>query len=562
MRLNSLSIRVNEVPIRVISFKDGLSIITNKKGVGRSGNSVGKSTLSRIIDYLFLGSIDPIYIDEEFSKPNETIESLFKNSIVEAELIFIGLDNVLHQISRNLCINNADCKYYFDGEKIIKKEYEVKLQSVFFAITTRRPSIRFLAPKFIRNESHRMLNTTKFLDEHQSSKDYSELFIYLFGFQNTNLLTEKRDAANLIKKRDRNKTSINAIIREQKPQSLIISYKTEIKELEEQFLKFDYSPEYNDPISYLNELQENENRLTERILSIDRKISNIIDTTKILTDEGVNYLSNELKEIYEFAGVSIESGIREYEEVILFHKNLVVKKKNYLTINLPSLEKIKDIYLSKLNVIQENKVKVFSNLRSKEHIQRISESLKTLGELKESLGKIEGVFDQQVKANLDSNIAHESLTSILKQIEPEFSNVILFESEFNKEFKRITSLVHGEEYSFNLNFDMVNGNCNLEVINNSPNPEGGKKKAEVIAFDLSYIYTVYETKSKRPNFVFHDSIEDIDQKQVDVLFELARKLHGQQIVSMLSENLSEEMYKKYYEDIVLFLSDDDMFFKV
>jgi len=562
MRLNSLSIRVNEVPIRVISFKDGLSIITNKKGVGRSGNSVGKSTLSRIIDYLFLGSIDPIYIDEEFSKPNETIESLFKNSIVEAELIFIGLDNVLHQISRNLCINNADCKYYFDGEKINKKEYEVKLQSVFFAITTRRPSIRFLAPKFIRNESHRMLNTTKFLDEHQSSKDYSELFIYLFGFQNTNLLTEKRDAANLIKKRDRNKTSINAIIREQKPQSLIQSYKTEIKELEEQFLKFDYSPEYNDPISYLNELQENENRLTERILSIDRKISNIIDTTKILTDEGVNYLSNELKEIYEFAGVSIESGIREYEEVILFHKNLVGKKKNYLTINLPSLEKIKDIYLSKLNVIQENKVKVFSNLRSKEHIQRITENLKTLGELKESLGKIEGVFDQQVKANLDSNIAHESLTSILKQIEPEFSNVILFESEFNKEFKRITSLVHGEEYSFNLNFDMVNGNCNLEVINNSPNPEGGKKKAEVIAFDLSYIYTVFETKSKRPNFVFHDSIEDIDQKQVDVLFELARKLHGQQIVSMLSENLSEEMYKKYYEDIVLFLSDDDMFFKV
>jgi len=562
MKLHNLTIKINGISKRVITFKDGLNIVTNKKGYGRSGNSVGKSTLSRIVDYLFLASISPIYIDDEFHKANEQIEKIILNSIVEAELSFIGMDNNIHQISRNLCTNPDDSVFYVDGEKIGKKVYESSLQKLFFDIDTRRPSVRFLAPKFIRNESHRMLNTTKFLDKRQGSKDYSELFLYILGFQKTTLLTEKRDATNLITRRKRNSKSLNAIVKEQKPSSLIKELKKEIEILEKDFFKFEYSPEYSDPIGQLSILQEQENKCSNNILKVDRKIKNLNKTIESLSNEGGNYLCKELKGIYNFAGVAIESGIREYEDVLSFHDNLVAKKRQFLEIDIPSLENTKSNYTLELNTIHSNKIKIFSEMRSTEHIEKITASLKKLGHLKESLGKVEGLVFQQKKANSDLFTAESDLEKILIEIEKEISNVELFEKTINIELKKITKLVHAEEYSFNLNFNKKDGVCAPEIINISPNPEGGKKKAEVIAFDLSYIHAINKTSIKRPNFVFHDSIEDIDQKQIDVLFELSRKIPGQQIVSMLSENMSDEMYEKYKEDVVLFLSEDDMFFKV
>ncbi|MGK0307257.1 MAG: hypothetical protein ACI8RP_000208 [Urechidicola sp.] len=562
MKLNSLIITIDKNPVRSVIFKDGLNIVTNKKGIGRSGNSVGKSTLSRVVDFLFLGSIEPIYIDEEFKNPNKKIESLLENSVVEAELSFIGVDNKLHQIVRNLTINKDDSTFFVDGLEKDKKEYEKQLQFLFFNISTRRPSVRALAPKFIRNDGNRMLNTTKFLDKHSGSKDYSELFLYLFGFENTNLLTEKRDATNLINRRKRNSTSLNAIVREQKPSKLVHELREKINSMENQFLKFDYSPDFDDPITYLTQLQEKEDLFSDNLMKIERKILNIKNTIQILSNQGGNHLSKELKEIYEFAGVAIESGARKYEEVLAFHDNLVAKKRQYLSTDLPSLNGRKEILISDLNKTHSEKAKVFTNMRSREHINRITENLKELGQLKIDLGRSEGVIDQQNKAISDLSEAEKSLAKILESMNKEFTNIDIFEKHFNKEFERITELVLADKYNFNLNFDKEKGSCKLEIDNQIPNPEGGRKKAEVIAFDFSYIYAVNTTGSLRPSFIIHDSIEDIDQKQIDLLFEQSRILPGQQIISLLSENLSQEFCDKYDKDVVLYLTEDEMFFKV
>lgn len=52
MRLNKLIILKNNTLVREVPFKDGLNLIINKRTSGKdSGNSVGKSTLSRVLDY-------------------------------------------------------------------------------------------------------------------------------------------------------------------------------------------------------------------------------------------------------------------------------------------------------------------------------------------------------------------------------------------------------------------------------------------------------------------------------------------------------------------------------
>lgn len=563
MKLDSLEIKINSEVKRLVKFEIGLNLITNKPNSGRTGNSVGKSTLSRVVDFLMLGSIDNIYIDEEFKKPNLEIEALFKNNIVTASLSFFDFSNKINQISRNLCIGGeSESKFWVNGEIVEEKGYESFIQDKIFNISTRRPSVRAVAPKFIRNDSHRMLSTTKFLDKRQGPKDYSELFLYLFGFNNTSLLTEKRDATNLVNRRKRNSTSINALVKEQKPTSEIKKYKADAKELESNLLKFEYSSEYSNPIERLSELQVKEDRYTEELLSIQRKVDNINHTIELLSKDKDGYLINELKAIYSFSGVAIDGALRELEDVILFHRNLVEKKRHFLTIDLPKLNEESEGLQAELSSIRKDKLQVFSDMRSKESLDNVTKNLKRLGELKVELGKLEGLMEQQSKAKLDQTEAEVQLQKILEAISKEIDNVYEFEKKFNTHLGSLTKSLHDEEYSIDLEFNKNSGICSIELNNSATNPEGGKKKAEVIAFDFAYIHAINELKLNRPNFIFHDSIEDIDKKQIEDIFKEAKKLPGQQILSMLSDKISEETYKKISKNVILSLDEDEKFFCV
>jgi len=562
MQLNNLEITVDNELKRLVKFHEGLNLITNKPDSGRTGNSVGKSTLSRVIDFLMLGDIASIYIDEEFKKPNKEIEKLFLESDVVASLSFFDYIKSIHQISRNLSIVDENKKFFIDGESVDQNDYESFIQENFFSIKTRRPSVRSVVPKFIRNNSHRMLSTTKFLDKRSGSKDYSELFLYLFGFQDTVLLTEKRDATNLVSRRKRNSKSLNAMVKEQKPSNEIKKYKASAKELEINLLKFDYSPEYSNPIERLSELQSKEDSFTTALLNVERRMENIEKTIQLLSKDPNGYLINEMKAIYEFSGVAIDSALRDLEDVILFHNNLVDKKSKFLSIDMPNLSEEKRGLIAELRAVRKDKLKVFSDIRTKESIDNITSKLKHLGELKVELGKLEGLLDQQSKAKKDLKSAEDELTEILEAISKEIDNVYLFEKCFNKHLKRITKILHDEEYEIDLDFNKNSGLCSIKMNNEATNPEGGKKKTEVVAFDFAYIHTVDELSLNRPKFIFHDSIEDIDKNQIEDIFDLSILLPGQQILSMLSDKISMKTYESVYNKIVLLLDEDEKFFRV
>lgn len=562
MRLQSLKLTIDKHVVRTIQFKDGLNLITNKKGVGRTGNSIGKSTLSRVVDYLFLGGIDSIYIDDEFKRPNEKIEHLFRTSDVEAELIIRAYDGVDRSISRNLCIEPARREFKVDGKAVDQDKYESSLHEILFRVVTSRPSVRSLVPKFVRNDSHRMLNTAKFLDLRSSGKDYAEVFLYLFGFDDTKLLTEKREATNAVSKRKKHNASINALVKEQKPRSDISKYASRIVGIEKELLSFKFSNRFQDPLGLLGELQVKEEQFTQEILGINRKINNINKTIELLSNNGGNYLAAQLREIYSYAKVSVDSVVDDFESVLAFHDGLVAKKKQFISVDLPELEDRRVGIEGRIEGINRERQDVFSDMKSAESVSNITSKIKDLGDLKVELGKLEGLLDQQKKTSDSLRKAQDDLDEILQRVSKALSNVYIFEGKFNGHFSAITRKTHAEDYLFELNFDEASGVCDPKVINTASNPEGGRKKAEVIAFDFSYIQAVIDTGINRPLFVFHDGIEDIDQKQIDEIFSISNAMGGQQIVSILSDKLTDGMYQKYLPDMVLMLADDDMFFRV
>ncbi|EIG93916.1 PF10088 domain protein [Escherichia coli 97.0246] len=70
-------------------------------------------------------------------------------------------------------------------------------------------------------------------------------------------------------------------------------------------------------------------------------------------------------------------------------------------------------------------------------------------------------------------------------------------------------------------------------------------------------------KLKRPTFVIHDSIEDVDVNQIRDIFFEANNINGQYIVSILSDKFSEDAdMKMMMSNSILELSSTNKFFKV
>lgn len=563
MKLIKLEIEINGKIVREIKFRDNLNIITNKKNVNTAGNSVGKSTLGRVLDYLFDGSISPIYIDEEFNTPNSQIESLFRNKIVYVILEYMGLTNNTSIIKRRLSPQKELQDYFLDSRKVPKEDYISHIMKTIFNVFSNKPTIRKLAPKFFRTNSHRMLHTVKFDNGRNiSNSDISTVFLYLFNFNNTDLLTKRAQLNLSINRYTKQLKAFNSVIIEQKMIGAIKKIQKDIERLEKSMLSTDKDIDKLKLVNNINTIDDNQNLLSDKILSLDLKIKNIIMTEQILTSGNQIYLIDELKSIYDYASIKIESVLNDYNQSLIFHNQLLSTKKEFILDGLENLQKERLKCEEKVAELNKRKDHLYFELKSKKKIEDLSNTVKEIGELNKNLVRFSSVVEerntiQSKKVNKDTE-----LRNLANELKKELINVEKFEKTLVKNFKNYTKKFYKVEYTFSLNLDKDKSECTPSVDEIESNNEGGLKRLEVILFDLSYIKTVNEENVNRVNFVLHDSIDDIDIEHIKEIFLESSKLSGQHILSMLSDKLSDEQYKKYKEHIILELSEDDKFFTV
>ncbi len=560
--LDKLTIFKNGDILREINFKKGLNLITNSFGVGRTGNGVGKTTLPRVVDFIFMGQLDVVYVDPEYKEANKEIKGFFEKNDVMATLLVSRGEHKRKSFSRTLNIKSSDQVYFVDERIVPKSEYEESLRLFVFNVESDRPSLRFLAPKFLRHDSHKMLHTTHFLDKRTSNSDYSEVLLYLFGFHDTNALSEKRKMKNNLKKRKENLKALNSIVKEQNLARDIKEYRENVESLQQSLLKFEYSQKYSDPVGELSKLQAMEDGLAHQILSVERKISNINLTVDDFLTKKDKYLLDELLTIYEYAGVTIDRGVADLKEAMSFHRRIVEKKRFFLERDLPILKaKLKELK-DDIERAKKQKSDIFADMRSKQSIDRITDNLRRLGELNVELGKLEGLLEQQTVAKHKLEAAGDQYENILEEIQGQIILVKSFIAVINVYFLDLAKSLLSEEYTVFFDFDSARDHCDVYIENGATNPEGGKKKLEVISFDLSYIQAVHHTGYVRPSFVFHDSIEDVDSKQILEIFEYSETFPGQHIISMLSDKLSAEDFEKYKSSMILVLDENNKFFGV
>lgn len=563
MKLLRFLLEIDGKKIREIPFFDNLNIITSKKNSDASGNSVGKSTLGRILDYLFDGSIKPIYIDEEFQTPKQEIEQLLTISEVYVSLEYLGLDNQYNIIKRRLSTNVDLQDYILNGEEVTSKEYNAHIMGSIFNVYSAKPTLRKLAPKFFRTTQHRMTKTVNFDNGRNVSRsDISTVFLYLFNFNDTEILTKVHKLKTTIKGYERNLKAFNSVISQDKIVSSITSIRREIAKLERSLLSSEKGIDKLEIVSKINAIDDEQNTLSDEILSLDLKIKNIIETKKILSNNEQVYLLSELQSIYEYASVKIESTLEDYRQALAFHNHLLSTKLEFVSHGLINLQEEHEKATVRFAQLNNQKHSLFDELKSKKKIEEISDAMKEIGKLDKELAKLTAIIDK--KDDIDSRLFSErkNLTELSGELEAELTNVASFEQKFIDNFKKYTHDFYGVEYKFSLHLDQEKGECIPHVDDVESNNEGGLKRLEVVTFDLAYIKTVCDLKALRPNFVLHDSIDEIDIQHVRKVFDESIKLPGQHIVSMLSDKLNHEDYQKYKPHIILELSQSNKFFKI
>lgn len=178
MRLIRLVIMRADSVVRSIEFKQGLNLILDKPTQEsiQSGNNVGKTTVLRLIDFCLGSDGDDIWQDSEFKSVNQDVYDYLHGSVPVS--IAMTVENIIREtqycLKRSFGVKKISGAAFFIDEITYKNvtDYRVAVKQLLFGSSGAKPTLRQLAPKFVRSSQGLMSKTLKFLGEYTREVDY------------------------------------------------------------------------------------------------------------------------------------------------------------------------------------------------------------------------------------------------------------------------------------------------------------------------------------------------------------------------------------------------------
>ncbi|MEH8127391.1 DUF2326 domain-containing protein [Aeromonas veronii] len=565
MRLCKLQVIKNNNILREITFKKGLNLIVNVDSkVARSGNSVGKSTPSRLIDFIFMSSGDDIYTESEFRKVIPEVAELIDENEIIIELYFVGFDGKDHLIGRNLTRISKNSLFYINRERVSKASYQELVAQQIFGQREEKPSIRSLSHKFIRNTNEKMQNTARFLHLNAKPDEYDQLYLFLFGFIGLNLLKEKATLTNQIATKRKHLASYRSPHKESALLKMIKPLEVEESILKLKISEFDFKDAQESSVKELVKIQGEISDLTIVYSELEAKSAYLSKSIDKLRKGASNIDGKELRDIYAEAGVAISDKLkRTYEDLVVFHNKILSNKINLILSELGVTKTHSEEIRIKINNLQAMESNVFRNIKEPDTLKSIGQMYNELSLIREEIASTKTLLQkiEDTKSEIDS--IESNKRKVVLKIQDNIASLEKNIEVFNRNFGDLSKLFYDERYIFDLSFDSEKGKCEFDVVCVTPNSTGGKKKGELSAFDLAYINFVNEINLKRPTFIIHDSIEDVDINQIFDIFHAANNIEGQYIVSVLSDKISDSRFDAFKNNsVILELSESDKFFKL
>lgn len=562
MFLKCLTIQNEDKIIRKIPFHKGINLIvdeTKSPDKTESGNSVGKTTVLRLIDFCLDGNGKNIYTDPEFKGTNKKIEQFLKNNNIIISLTLI--EDINNESSREIVIERNFLTYKkkvqrINGEILGNEDFSSVLKEMIFSSQFDKPTFKQLKSKNIRDEKNKLVNTIKVLDAFTTNVEYELLFLFWLGIDSDiskDKLVRDKNLEDKLQARLRKESNLPQI-----NQSLIIVNK-EIEDLNKKKECFNLNDKYEDDIHQLNIIKSKINISSTRLSRLELRKELIIESQVSLKKEYANISTSQIEKLYEKAKILIPNLQRTFEETLSFHNEMIKQKMSYITEELPTLEREINQEKRLLNdlLIQE---KALSEKLSKsgaiEEIQVIIDELNLFYEKKGNLEEQKRLWE---KSNDNLKQINEKLENINKNILSKDELIQKRIEDFNVYFSDISSRLDGVHSL--LSADCVDGIYRFSIDNIEGNPGTGSKKSQMASFDLAYIKFADILGIPCLHFVLQDQIENVHSNQItNLLTEIVSEVNCQYVLPVLRDKLPVDLDIKMFE--ILSLSQDDKLFKV
>ncbi|MBP3950298.1 hypothetical protein [Bacillus suaedae] len=550
MYLKSLRIvEGNGKEIRNVPFKTGLNIIVDESNDER-GNNVGKTTFLKIID-ICLGSKDKKYIwtDNDTNSQTNQLKEYINSQKVFTELTFEKKKQIY-----TLKVELFDKgKRFINGKKYNLKDYHEALNEIIFNIE-KPPSFRQLINKFVRIKQKMDNHTTlKFLNQNTTTREYRNIYDFLFKLDSHENSAIKLDISENIQKYEQDLKDLFRLhqinnLADLAERRRIVQHS--VNDLQEKIETFINTSKYR---RSLEEVSLFRSRLAVLNDAINAALFKRNKTEKILSKEldDSSEIDNEiLKEFYLELKKDFSQISKDFNQLIEFNDKIKDNKISYykkrvteINYDISQIEQEREILISEnkdiINLINENNYEEYDKI----HRELIKQS-EILGEL----NKVKQIYDTLIDQL-------ESEKEQLEKIGNPLSTVNNLEV-FNKYFTKFTQEVFGQRLYVYKNDDFP--------INLSNVDEGigtGYRKTITLLLDIAYVSFIEELELDYPKFIVHDVLETIDEHNFKKIADFITINKTQFIFSILSEKIDDYSFIKE-QDKILKLSKNNKLFKI
>lgn len=562
MFLRSLTVRKGDVDVRRITFRSGLNLVvdTTTDVPTDSGNSVGKTTLLRTIDFCLGSDGKNIYEDAEFKQVrNESIYQFLHQPDVSFEL-------VLGDSQRTLTIvRSFDGHLSIDGEVLPKiGAFKERLGRELFGLKGKKPSFRELISKFVRISPYQISNTVFYLHAATSREEYETIYLYLFGFRDQSLLDRRKTLLSQLKKQKKRQVALTSLFSRPALRQILTVLERDIAALRLKIESFQVSGAVMNEISSLENVRADIARLSTELsqsslrLHINRDaISRLMQTTSEIDVPTIETL-------YRQASIELPNLAKKFSDVLTFHNKMIVNKIRFIQQTMEQVQqKVTDLKTHLTKLLDEERVLLMrlSKKGALIDLQKLHRELEELTAQKASKEALSTELDQVSKTLEKTKVDLDGVNTAVLAHQNDLEKRI---SEFNLIFSDFSNRLYGEEYvlSFDLLEDKGPRLFDIKIVNTRANEGTGKKRAQISAFDLAYLEFLARQHAKFVRFTLHDRVEDVAINQLKTLFDIADGIEGQYVVAVLRDKV-ESLGAEWLDGrTILNLSQGDKFFRL
>lgn len=567
MYLKRLKITNQEGLVRNIEFHSGLNLIvdnTPENDRTETGNSVGKTTVLRLVDFCLGKDGKVIYTDPADNGSVHTeVKEFLQNTKVEVELTMTRNWTNDDVVIRRDFSSGRKAVRTINGVQYKAEDFESALSEHILGFITTKPTFRQIISHNIRYSELSLTNVLKTLDPYTSDAQYEALYLFMFGCQidetdRRQELIEKIKTEQAFKKRlekSNNKSTYRTLLG-------LVDAKIEALQIKKATLNV--NPDFEKSLGALNDVKFKLNAIGAELATLKLKQDTVREAQKEIEEQHSEIDSQQLATIYQQAKALVPNIQKTFEELLSYHNKMVESRSRFIAMSLPMLAK----------KIEKLEKELKSLLIQEEELANIVTKSDTYEDLEELISEMnqeyqrKGEYENQIQQIEIVETAISEAEEAIKGIDEDlFSNEFRDQvqnsiNRFNILFTDVSKQLYDEEYV--LKVDAVNyrntGRYIYKFSAFNANLSSGKKMGEISCFDIAYTMFARDNGIPHLSFLLNDKRELMSDNQLVAIAQIVEREDIQFVASILKDKLPTELQdSRYY---IAELSKHDKLFRI